>query len=477
MDGLNLSLINTRLRVVDDDSTPIGPYYLIAALAERGRQVEYRDLATASDYNPFAVDAVLAAFEQAQAPVLGVSLFSVNLPVVLIAAQQYRHRGGCKPIILGGPGPNGVERRILEKFPAIDIAVRGEGERVLPDILDALDAGRVPQGPGIFARHADGTITGADPVRIADLDALPCPDRTRMIAAHPHAVAPVVTARGCPFSCSFCDIITMWGRKVGYRSVPNVIDEIKAIAETGMTEIRILDDTLTANRVRLREFCSALRATGLNIRWKCFARADQVDEDLLADMADSGCCSIYFGVDAGNENGWKAINKRLSRDMVVRNILAAVKYSNATASFIWGYPFETFSDFADMVDLSLELAEGAHAHPYRLGQQHHLLVPEPATPLYSQYGHTVRFAAGMPGSVFCGRPLASFAGQAGYDECIELIRTDSMLFSPFYYYPSENFMEKLLVFNDAPFAETTLGGRGRPVVEKLRRIRQLLAAK
>lgn len=469
------------------DFMPVGSLYLAAALSARGRRVEFTDLRSVAGDSPFDFRMLADLFEAVDSPVIGVSLLGCSLPVALAAAREYRRRGGDRTIVFGGPGPNGGESRLLERFPEVDAVVRGEGELVFPDLLDALERGTEPAFPGVFYRGADGAVRGSPPQRIPDIDALPWPDRS--LPAHSRFTqTALLTARGCPFTCSFCDIITMWGRTVSYRSIDDVVREIAAILDSGVDHFNIIDDTFTVNRKRVIAFCRALRAAGLTARWSCFARIDLVDGDLLDEMAAAGCVTIYYGVDSSTEDGWKKIDKKLTRDMVIETIAQTLQRCSVTPSFIWGYPFETFDDFCSTVELAYDLATLAGTSRNLINVQTHFLAPEPATPLFEEYGHTLRFGETMPLSIFEGTPLRAYSGRAGYAECLELIRSDPVLFAPFHFYPSERLMEKLLVMQGVPglpgYAHETShhastdrpAGNGRSIAalaQKVRHVRSL----
>lgn len=480
----DITLINARILSNDSDFMPIGPLYLASSLADRGRKVELIDFRSASNKNPFDFRALADAFAAADSPVVGVSLFGNSLPVALAAAQEYRRRGGDKTILFGGPGPNGVEARLLERFPEVDVIVRGEGEVTLPHLLDALERGTPLAAPGVFFRDADGRVQGSPPQRIADIDSLSWPDRS-LLASPRFRQAPLLTGRGCPFNCSFCDIITMWGRSVGYRSIDDVVREIAAIVASGTSKLSILDDTFTLDRKRVIAFCRALRAAGLSVKWSCFARIDLVDEELLDEMTAAGCNNIYFGVDASTEDGWKKINKRLTRDMVVTTIERALRRCNVTASLIWGYPFETFEDFCSTVELAYDLAMLGSSFRHSLSVQVHFLAPEPATPLFAEYGQTLKFGDTMPLSFFGGAPLKAFATEDGYAECLAMIRHDPVLFAPFHFYPSERLVEKLLVMQSVPGLPGSRGdaldeqacGAGRDIGTLARKMRFIRSVK
>lgn len=99
----------------------------------------------------------------------------------------------------------------------------------------------------------------------------------------------------------------------------------------------------------------------------------------------------------------------------------------------------------------------------------YFLTPEPVTPLFQEFGHTMQCGEAMPLSMFMGKPLKTFATQHGYSECLALVRGAPDIFAPFHFYPSE----QLLVMRGMPgFAgsDEPLGG-GRDIRTLARKVR------
>ena len=441
----DISLVSCRLSNRSTDFPPIGILYLASALAQAGLTAEVIDHQVVQGANPFDPRPLVQTLASCRGRVVGISLFANALPLVLSSARQYmRETDAPKPLLLGGPGVNGIERRLLERFSEIHSIVRGEGEVALVEVLRAIARDEVPTGPGIYTRDASGSVIGTPPVRISDLDALPWPDR-QALTAHVYARTPLLTARGCPFACTFCDIITMWGRRVGFRSTDDVIREIAhVVQQTGQPRIDFIDDTFTVHPKRVRELCREIVGAGLQLRWSCFARIDTLSEDLMSLMAEAGCTSIFVGIETGSESMWKSIKKRLQTEQVVDAVGSALNYFNVTASYIWGYPDERFSDFAETIELAARV-ENLPRRQHLLLTQLHFLSPTVSTPIYERWGETLLFDEHLPLDLCGGKPLAAFRGMEGYDTCVDLIRGDRALFAPFYHYPSEHLDKKLSI--------------------------------
>jgi radical SAM superfamily enzyme YgiQ (UPF0313 family) len=444
---IDISLVSCRLSLRASAYVPLGPMYLVSALRERGFRAELLDFQLHEAKHQFDVDGLVGYFERARAPVIGVSLFADALPLVLLAIQRYVARHGrAKLFILGGSGVNANERAILERFPEIDVVVRGEGEATLPAILEALRDGRAPSGPGVYAREklvplGRGAAQIAKPDRVRELDHLPWPDYAAIDPARYDRLA-VVTSRGCPFNCSFCEIITMWGRTVEYRGAADVVAELAHLVETtGNHSVDFIDDTFTVHKRRVLELCAAIVDAGIDARWTCFSRADTITEEVAEAMAAAGCDTVFFGIDTGSELLWREISKRLSRAQVLDAVGATLRHTGVTASYIWGYPSEGFDDFVATIRLAYEVAS-LPRHGHRLHTQLHFLSPTRATPIFEAHGDSLRFSADVRLEIFGSSRLRDFAAEPDYEACVALIRSDPAMFAPFYFYATPELARK-----------------------------------
>ncbi len=448
---VDISLVSCRLSLRASAYVPLGPMYLVSALAARGFQAELLDFQLHEAKHQFDVAGLVSYFERASAPVIGVSLFADALPLVLLAIRRFvAEHGRAKTFILGGSGVNANEGAILARFPEIDVIVRGEGEATLPAILEALREGRSPAGPGVYTRaplvqlRKQGEVgagperapeRGAEsaPERVRELDHLPWPDYGAIDPQHYGRLA-IVTSRGCPFNCSFCEIITMWGRTVEYRSAADVVAELEhLVATTGNRDFDFIDDTFTVHKRRVFELCAAMVAAGIDARWTCFSRADTITEPVAEAMAAAGCETVFFGIDTGSELLWREISKKLSRAQVLGAVAATLRHTGVTASYIWGYPNESFADFVDTVRLAYEVARLPRCG-HRLYSQLHFLSPTRATPIYDEYGHTLTLSTDIRLELFGSSRLRDFEGEPDFDACLELIRSAPAMFAPFYHY-------------------------------------------
>jgi radical SAM superfamily enzyme YgiQ (UPF0313 family) len=348
---------------------PIGPLYIVSVLEQEGYDVDFRDYQVGGGgpvdpMNPASV----AVFLEDSADIIGIGCAGEFLPVVLLAVERLKGIDPRRVVMLGGIGPSGAAAEIVRHFPDVDCVVMGEGERSSLEVMERIagDRGDIPKivAPGI---------------RIKSPDKLPFPAYHRVRAAD-YAHAGVYSARGCPYTCAFCDVAPFWGGVYEARSVSNLVDEIEILVRAfGRRSFDIMDDIFVLDRERAMAFCRELRRRDLDIQWACCGRIDLMDEDLMKVMADSGCSWVFYGIESGADHVLKAIEKGFTVAEVRRVVEMSRRYFGVVASLMWGYPREGAVDFDATVELIYFLRDlGCGVDLYRL-------VPLPMSPLYKKY--------------------------------------------------------------------------------------------
>jgi len=222
----------------------------------------------------------------------------------------------------GGPHPSALPREVVSD-PNCDFVIYGEGELTCLELVMRYDE-LYPQFGAVsgLAWKIDGKVHVNGPrALLQDMDALPYPLWRELskvtymdMPVYHHKeipVFPIITGRGCPYECVFCDEDSIWKRRVRFRSIPNVIAEIKMLQEKyGAHTFNILDDTFTLRKSRIKEFCDALREHCPGIEWRCTGKVNTVFPDMLADMAAAGCKLVAYGVESGDQNVLDAIKKK-----------------------------------------------------------------------------------------------------------------------------------------------------------------------
>lgn len=264
-------------------------------------------------------------------------------------------------LIIGGPHPSVLPRESAA-IPGIDAAVYGEGENTALELVQAFDK-KLPLKniKGIaFKNNKNKIIINPPQPFIKNLDTLPFPDR-QLIHSGPYIkeaydlffpmsypYANIFVSRGCPAMCTMCQptIDKLFGRPFRFRSAPNVIAEIKQLINRyHVKSIIFWDDTLTANRKWMEEFCDIITRENLKFDWWCYSRVNYINPEVLKLVKKCGCKMICFGIESGSDRILKVINK--GTDAKQNELAINLCHQNgilANANLMIGMPTETLDD-------------------------------------------------------------------------------------------------------------------------------------
>lgn len=245
--------------------------------------------------------------------------------------------------VLGGPHPSVLPERTLKETNA-DIVVLGEGEITMLEFVKAVESKREISGVlGLYyKKEGDILFTGRRPY-IEDLDTLPLPARHLLpdisLYSDTNSVyetklhAQVMSSRGCPFNCAFCDK-SVYGRTYRVRSAKSTVDEIEFLVNKyNVREIRFFDDLFTANKQRVVDICDELKKRNIQISWSCESRVNTITPELLKIMKEGGCWAISYGIESGTQEVLDALNKGITLDQ----IKTAVKLAKDAGLTVRGY--------------------------------------------------------------------------------------------------------------------------------------------
>lgn len=234
-------------------------------------------------------------------------------------------------IIAGGPHPTVLPGETLRE-KNIDICVIGEGELTVADLLEAKIASRsLEQVCGIAFLKGGKLVITQGREYIQDLDSLPFVDRELLPRAviYGRAGYPagnpcmlIMTVRGCPYQCSFCQpgVDKIFGRKVRRRSPGNVISEIIELKRKyNIYGLWINDDTFMLDDNWASMFCDLMLKEKPDILWYANGRINKADKDILIKMRDSGCVGIVMTPETGSQRIRNEIlNKKISDDEIFK---------------------------------------------------------------------------------------------------------------------------------------------------------------
>lgn len=318
------------------------------------------------------------------ADVVGISSLTPNAKRARELGQISKGEYG-RPTILGGPHPTTNPEYFLESGAA-DICCQGEGDFTLPEVLDKL-----------HAPEAWDTIQGITFLKEGELHATPRRELISNLDEHPRPayhlydmekyfakmVTPgitVMTSRGCPFSCTFCDA-EMTPRQYRSMSPLQVVDLFEQLIETyNPPQLFIFDDLFTIQRKRVIGICKEIVERGLFFEWSCESRVDTVDFEMLRWMRKAGCVKVYFGLESGSPE----VLVTMKKDVTPEKILAGAKLTRSVGIYfkffiLYGFPSCTQADHLLTEDLV------AKARPSAISVS--ILVPIPGTEVFEQIKH------------------------------------------------------------------------------------------
>jgi len=238
-----------------------------------------------------------------------ISTITSTAPRSYKLAAEYKRKN--IPVLMGGPH---VTFNHIEALGYCDYVLRGEADNTIIDFMSAFENNEgFEKIPGIAYYVDNNLIENNTFSHPEDLDKIPIPDFGIVHGFYNDkqlSLAPVITSRGCPNNCSFCNVPQMFGRKIRFRSAENVIEELKGIKNKW---VFFYDDNFTANVTRTKKLLSLMRDNNIKKKWMTQVTITAAkDEELLKEMHLSGCDSVCIGFESINQDVLKAYNKRQS---------------------------------------------------------------------------------------------------------------------------------------------------------------------
>ncbi len=296
---------------------PLGMEYIAAALEARGHTVTLADLRFSR-----SLEHQLRSTRRSSPGLVGIAaMHALETDDVMALARRVRQLAPGVPVVIGGHTAAAYPHPFLQD--PVDAVVLDDGERAVPRIADAIDAGRsMREVPGLMLREPSGGAipTPEDPAPF-ELNDVPLPARhlvatwRRHYACLAHRPAWLIeTARGCPFRCSFCSIWQLHSRSVRERSIESVCHDF---AESG-DHVFVADDLFWYHAPRSLALARELRRRGIRKQWILVqSRVDLVArhaELLEAWRPIAKDFDIFFGLEAATNEGLDGLKKDATVD-------------------------------------------------------------------------------------------------------------------------------------------------------------------
>jgi len=273
---------------------PLGAFYLGTILRREGYDVSVvaEDFGKVYDEITGRLDKELLNSE-----VVGLSTMTCTAQRAYSIADALKKAKPNVKVIMGGPHATFMAEEALEHA---DIVVRGEGERVISDVVNG-------------SKESCRIVQGAP---VEEMDGLPFPDLGLLRNGKEKLkYIPILTSRGCPYDCVFCSVTPMFGRKYRFRSSENVLEELEWRISQGFWRFFFSDDNFTADRERIKVLLEKCLRRRLKFRWIAEVRVDVAkDRELLNLMSRTNCRFLMIGFESVNPETLKLYKKNQCLD-------------------------------------------------------------------------------------------------------------------------------------------------------------------
>ncbi|MCK4365173.1 MAG: B12-binding domain-containing radical SAM protein [Thermoplasmatales archaeon] len=341
---------------------PLGILYLSSALEKKGHQVKVIDY-VAESYSIEKLKNDVSKFD-----LIGITVASLVATSVMKITDLIKQFFPDKTVIIGGPHCTIQGKETLNEIKA-DISVIGDGEKVIIEIVDALDNKKdLSKVHGIFYRENGKIKNGLPPVEIDDLDSIDFPAR-RLIKHYAYGkdsltgityfargkLTTIITSRGCPFDCRFCVSKSIFD-KCRLGSAENVVKEMEEISKD-YDSVFAVDDNFLMDKKRAHEIMDLLIEKKLNLDiWISGTRVTDADEELYKKMKKAGVKSMEFGIESGNQEVIDYYNKKITLEKVEKAVRLSKKIGFLTVgNFIVGAPIENEKHIRDTIKFAKKL--------------------------------------------------------------------------------------------------------------------------
>ena len=338
---------------------PLGLSFIASSLEREGHQVKIFDrLTAAASVGPkreIINHMMMKELRNFKPDLVGFSTVSPLIYDTVSSAEIIRAEHNCT-IVAGGHHATALPQLTLQKIPALDGVIQGEGELVLPRLASGEDPLSIP---GVWWKD-DSSIQGSPPSQIADLDSLPFPNLSLLdldyygrpgrgtIRGHHLSSLSLVTSRGCLYNCDFCAERLTYGKGLRQHSPDYVLEWINSILANYKTEaFYIHDNDFLSNRERAEMICEKIIDSGLNrkIKFAIQTSVNRIDHEIAALLKKAGCVLVEMGLEAAEQRLLDSVNKKATVQMNERAVKVCHKAGLPVHAYMMqGFAGETLND-------------------------------------------------------------------------------------------------------------------------------------
>lgn len=277
------------------------------------------------------------------------------------------------PLIVGGEFVTADFEYLLDRYPDIDICVRGEGEATIVELAECLrDKKEWHTLQGLaFRNESDQIQKNPNRARIQPIESIPLPDwdslplRNYLNTGHgvdtqKRRSMPMLASRGCPYRCSFCTSPSMWTRAWNARAPQDVVDEMKSYMDRYQVDhFEFYDLTVVIDPHWLKEFCEIILRDELNITWSLptGTRTEALNAQNLTLLKRSGCLKMSLSPESGSRDTLKRMHKHMNPEHMLSVIRDCSRLGVITkCNLIFGLPDQTLREAFESIWYLMRMA-------------------------------------------------------------------------------------------------------------------------
>lgn len=290
-------------------------------------------------------------FFSAQYDLMGITVFSPVYYEVIQILRRLKEKDPNLPVCLGGPYVTTLREDIFTETPA-EFAIYGEGEETFSELIAHLQGKKeLKDINGLMYRNRENEIV-VNPARprFKDLDQLPTPayDIFPMQKYPQHRL---VTSRGCPYSCAWCNSSSIWKDGHYVMSPHKIVSEIEyLISHYGKKTIIFGDNTFNSDPERVEQLCDLIIGKKLGILWSASVRADNITPVTARKMREAGCYNVAVGIESANNMILGKIGKNTTIEKITEGInLLKEAGIEIMSQYVIGSPSETLDTVKESI--------------------------------------------------------------------------------------------------------------------------------
>ena len=366
------------------------PFFMATAstlLKDNGFNVEFRDSIESGD----TYEKYFKILKESAPDYIVMETSTPSLNNDLDVAKKIKNELPVCKLVFTGLHVEIAQEGFLEKYPWIDYTIFGEYEIPLLKLMNAVSkGGNLSDVPAITYRDG-GKVKKNEREKSVPMAELPWPDRDSIPTDYYDGMnglgepqLQMHTSRGCPYHCNFC----VWPQLVygdhlyRMRDPQDIVNEILAnLEKVEYKSIYFDDDAININKNHILELCRLIKENGIDkkVKWGCMARADLMDDEILAALKDSGCYSVKYGVETFNQEILDRTGKSMDINKNIENVKKTrEKYGiKVHLTYCLGLLGDTEETVKDTIEKAMEL--GADSRQFSIA------TPYPGSVLWDIY--------------------------------------------------------------------------------------------